>query len=72
MSGETQMITWRGSTYRVTGAQLATIQTAYYAMCKAEDEGEVGSHYQLVNAFNAAGIRGLDKSNARKLGAKLC
>lgn len=63
---------FKGKDYDITEAQHATIQTMYYAMCKAEDEGEVGSHCQLINAFNAAGVRGLSKSDARKLGDQLC
>ena len=65
-------VSWNSKNYIISGAQLATISAAYYAMCVAEDDGDVGSHYQLVNAFNAAGITGLDKANARKLGAELC
>lgn len=69
---DTHKVAWKGKTYTITGAQLATIQSAYYTMCIAEAENEVGSHYQLVNAFNAAGIKGLDKENARRLGEQLC
>lgn len=59
------------TTYTITEAQAASIQSAYYEMCRAEDSGESGSHYQLINAFNTAGVRGLDKQSARKLAGKL-
>ena len=69
---DTTTVSWKSKTHIISGPQLATISAAYSAMCVAEDDGDVGSHYQLVNAFNAAGITGLDKANARKLGANLC
>lgn len=65
-------ITYNATTYTITEAQYAEIQRAYYAMCEAEESWEAGSHYFLVNAFNAAGIRGLSKDEARRLGAKIC
>lgn len=65
-------VTYKGQSYEITEGQYAEIQRAYYAMCEAEESWEPGSHYFLVNAFNAAGIRGLSKSEARKLGAELC
>ncbi len=69
---DTIEVTWKGKTYRITRAQLAAIQHAYYAMCAAEETMEPGTHYHLINAFNQAGIRGLSKDDARKLGAQLC
>ena len=69
---DTHAVKWKGKIYAISGAQLSTIQTMYYAMCVAEDEGDIGSHYQLVNALNAAGIMGVNKQDARKLGAQLC
>ncbi|MFC1464193.1 MAG: hypothetical protein ACFLMY_05030 [Candidatus Brachytrichaceae bacterium NZ_4S206] len=65
-------VTWKGKTYRISGADYAAIQRAYYAMCEAEGTMEAGTHYQLVNAFHQAGIRGLSKQDARKLGAQIC
>jgi len=51
-------IKWKGKTYTITGAQLATIQTMYAAMLEAD--GEPGSHSHLRLAFYDAGIRGLE------------
>lgn len=65
-------VTWKGKTYHISAADYAAIQRAYYAMCEAEEGLEAGSHYHLVNAFNQAGIRGLSKQDARKLGAQIC
>ena len=65
-------VVWKGQTYRISEADYAAIQQAYYAVCDAEGALEAGAHYQLMNAFHRAGIRGLSKEDARKLGAQIC
>ncbi|MCS7054808.1 MAG: hypothetical protein NZM18_01325 [Thermoflexales bacterium] len=37
-------VTWKGKTYRISRADYAAIQQAYYAMCEAEGTMEAGTH----------------------------
>lgn len=70
-SAKAHTIRWKKQTWIISDADYSNLQAAYLEWCNDTESGELWMHYKLSNAFNTAGIRGLDKEEYKKLGGSL-
>ena len=70
-SPKTRVVRWKKQSWTIGEDDFTNLRNAYLKWCNDTESGELWMHHELVNAFKAVGIRGLEKDEYKHLGASL-